>query len=163
MCFAEISWCGRGLLILQKKETLNLYTCVYIYNPWCRHPFCLLQINSQKLKNWLRKCKNHKRTEIIRQHKKVEMKFVLKPLAVPQSPQKGENSKPMLFLWLRSILVKTTDLEAQQKKLNQAYLWQLNTSIFIHVKLLHELLHLFSECGVWRVLENAQTFQKSEF
>lgn len=33
------------------------------------------------------------------------------------------------------------------------YLWHLNPSIFVLVELLHELLHLFSECGVWGVLE----------
>ena len=33
------------------------------------------------------------------------------------------------------------------------YLRHLNSSIFVLVELLHELLHLFSECGVGRVLE----------
>lgn len=36
------------------------------------------------------------------------------------------------------------------------YLWHLNSSIFVLVELLHELLHLFSECGVRRVLEKKQ-------
>lgn len=47
-----------------------------------------------------------------------------------------------------------------QEAPSRPYLWHLNPPIFVLVKLLHELLHLFSECGVWRVLENICTQYK---